>query len=295
MTAPTDEILKGTVVFPQLILLKYGYMNASSRRPLARRLKPWNEKQYNKLYNEAHNLQMSIQFSKLRQSSWNINASSLDIHFTTSKEDILFRLDRLNGSTIIETASRIHGSAGPSALDAAAWYNMLQKHEEQSTRLANALATTAICISSTNMDPYILRRLTTSRLIPLDKNHENVCKKAEELSALVNGLATVAVVDPHVAVVDPHRLHLENHEQPNGSKLISFQNSDRQSVFESQSQHQFALFGLAEMQDSQPKSWRHYGIAAWWTSSGRTIDPGVYSRPILEDSKDYMTKFGFQS
>ncbi|KAI0980342.1 hypothetical protein GJ496_000040 [Pomphorhynchus laevis] len=31
------------------------------------------------------------------------------------------------------------------------------------------------------------------------------------------------------------------------------------------------------------------------TCSGRTIDPRVYSRPILEDWKDDMTKFGFKS
>ncbi|KAI0979549.1 hypothetical protein GJ496_000586 [Pomphorhynchus laevis] len=97
----------------------------------------------------------------------------LVITYTTSQEYILFRLDRLNGSTIIETASRIHGSAGPSALDVAAWYNMLQKHNEQSTRLANALAKTAIRISSSDMDPYSLRGLTTGRFIPFDKNPEN--------------------------------------------------------------------------------------------------------------------------
>ncbi|KAI0988557.1 hypothetical protein GJ496_007883 [Pomphorhynchus laevis] len=137
-------------------------MNASTRRrTLARRLKLWNEKQYNKLYNEVHNLQMSIQFSKPRQSSWKQQfiqsmkngrttqsmrildkcdtiggvlplesqignktvkeiliekhpkelmphqCALLDINHTTSHEYILFRLDRLNGSTIIETASQL--------------------------------------------------------------------------------------------------------------------------------------------------------------------------------------------
>ncbi|KAI0983025.1 hypothetical protein GJ496_008882 [Pomphorhynchus laevis] len=65
--------------------------------------------------------------------------------------------------------------------------------------------------------------------------------------------------------------------------------------FESQSQHQFSLFGLPEMRDSKPKSWIHFGIAAWSTSSGRTIDPRVYRRPIPEDPKDDMIKCGFKS
>ncbi|KAI0979134.1 hypothetical protein GJ496_010261 [Pomphorhynchus laevis] len=44
ITAPTDKILKGTVVFPQLILQKDGYINGSTRRlTLACRLKLWNE------------------------------------------------------------------------------------------------------------------------------------------------------------------------------------------------------------------------------------------------------------
>ncbi|KAI0984099.1 hypothetical protein GJ496_009350 [Pomphorhynchus laevis] len=155
----------------------------------------------------------------------------LDINFTTSQKDILFRLDRLNSCTIIETASRIHGSAGPSALDAAAWYNMLQKHEEQSTRLANALAKTAIPIgpgygffqnapkckilafdesleSAKRLFSHTEISICKSELIifgsPIGSAEfvqENVCKKAEELSALVDGLATVAVVDPHVSYV----------------------------------------------------------------------------------------------
>ncbi|KAI0988555.1 hypothetical protein GJ496_009026 [Pomphorhynchus laevis] len=297
ITAPTDEILKGTVVFSKLILQK-----------------------------------------------------DVDINFTTS-QDILFRLDRFDGSTIIKTASRIHGFDGNSALDAAAWYNMLQKHEEQSTRLANALAKTAILLRlqiSTDVQLYLVYVATPSaedgiiqgnplampiyiltivpmidilkqklphaeslwyaddipkygfflnalkcKILAFDKSlesakklfshteisicesgliilgspigsaefvQENVCKNAEELSALVDELATVAVVDPHVAYV---------------AQTISLQ---------ARCQHQFALFGLPEMQDSQPKSWMHYGIADWGTSSGRTIDPRVYRKPIPEDS-----------
>ncbi|KAI0979133.1 hypothetical protein GJ496_010260 [Pomphorhynchus laevis] len=128
----------------------------------------------------------------------------LDINFTTSQEGILLRLDRLNGSTITETASRIHESAGSSALDAAAWYNMLQKHEEQSTRLANVLAKTAIPTLLTHTEISICESgliILGSPIGSAEFVQVNEYKKYGEQSALVNGFAAVAVVDPHVAYV----------------------------------------------------------------------------------------------
>ncbi|KAI0982563.1 hypothetical protein GJ496_000754 [Pomphorhynchus laevis] len=74
------------------------------------------------------------------------------------------------------------------------------------------------------------------------------------------------------------RLHLENYEQPNGSTLISFQNSDWQSVFESQSQHQFALFGL-------PALFGHNRIAGGTTESplGGQVQDGRSIQEVIAD------------
>lgn len=88
------------------------------------------------------------------------------------QEDGPFRRSVFDGITakrIQSVARSIHGSAGPSGVDADSWKRMLTFFGKASDRLCAAMAAATKYIATTAVDGEALEAFTAARLIPLDK------------------------------------------------------------------------------------------------------------------------------
>ena len=86
---------------------------------------------------------------------------------TTEYHPVMF--ETVNGDLIRSVALQVHGSAGPSGVDAAGWRRMCTAFQGASTDLCDALAAMTKRISTEYVDPSGLTAFTASRLVPLDK------------------------------------------------------------------------------------------------------------------------------
>ena len=77
--------------------------------------------------------------------------------------------ERLTPEMIKKVARNMHGSAGPSGVDADGWKKMLTCYTTASNRLCSALARAARHLCTVNLEGTDLTALTAARLIPLDK------------------------------------------------------------------------------------------------------------------------------
>ena len=78
--------------------------------------------------------------------------------------------DSIDGSAIRSAALNVHGSAGPSGLDAHAWRRLCTSFKGASTDLCNSLALVAKRLCSSHVDPSSLSSFLACRLIALDKS-----------------------------------------------------------------------------------------------------------------------------
>ena len=80
----------------------------------------------------------------------------------------LFR--SITAAQIRKLSCTMHGSAGPSGLDSAAWNKTLTSFKAASNDLCTALAAMARCLCTDVLDGRDLEPFVAARLIPLDKN-----------------------------------------------------------------------------------------------------------------------------
>ena len=78
--------------------------------------------------------------------------------------------DSIDGSAIRSAALNVHGSAGPSGLDAHAWRRLCTSFKGASTDLCNSLALVAKRLCTSHVDPSSLSSFLACRLIALDKS-----------------------------------------------------------------------------------------------------------------------------
>ena len=76
---------------------------------------------------------------------------------------------RITPELIKRISRRMHGSTGPSGLDADAWTRILTSYKASSDRLCAALAAAARCVCIESLDKDAMEGFTSARLIPLDK------------------------------------------------------------------------------------------------------------------------------
>ena len=76
---------------------------------------------------------------------------------------------RITPELIKRLSRQMHGSSGPSGLDADAWTRLLTSYKASSDRLCSALAAAARCICTESIDKEAMDGFTSARLIPLDK------------------------------------------------------------------------------------------------------------------------------
>ena len=77
--------------------------------------------------------------------------------------------EAITADRIKNTSRRMHGSAGPSGLDADDWTKMMTCFKESSNQLCSALASMARCLCTEDLVSKDLAAFTAARLIPLDK------------------------------------------------------------------------------------------------------------------------------
>ena len=83
-------------------------------------------------------------------------------------DPILFQ--RITPELIRKTGRQMQGSSGPSGLDSEAWCRMITGFKTASNRLCSALAASARCLCTEDVNGDSLIGFTSARLIPLDKN-----------------------------------------------------------------------------------------------------------------------------
>ena len=81
---------------------------------------------------------------------------------------ILFQ--RITPELIKPLSRQMHGSSGPSGLDADAWARLLTSYKASSNSLCSALAAAARCLCINSIDRQAMEGFTSARLIPLNKN-----------------------------------------------------------------------------------------------------------------------------
>ena len=77
--------------------------------------------------------------------------------------------DRITPELIRIISRQMKGSSGLSGLDSDAWSRLLTSYKESSSRLCVALARSARCLCTEELNPDDLEAFTAARLIPLDK------------------------------------------------------------------------------------------------------------------------------
>ena len=77
--------------------------------------------------------------------------------------------DRITPELIQIISRQMKGSSGLSGLDSDAWSRLLTSYKESSNRLCVALARSARCLCTEELNPNDLEAFTAARLIPLDK------------------------------------------------------------------------------------------------------------------------------
>ena len=75
----------------------------------------------------------------------------------------------ITGGHIQIVAHRLHGAAGPSGSDAAAWQDWLHRYDAHSERLRDVVAYLTRVIANTTVLWEFIRAIMTSHLIALDK------------------------------------------------------------------------------------------------------------------------------
>ena len=79
--------------------------------------------------------------------------------------------EQIDGQMFYKVAKTLHGSGGPTLLDADGWKHILccKSYGKASEKLCDAIAELAKCISTKPVSPTALEELLACRLVPLDK------------------------------------------------------------------------------------------------------------------------------
>ena len=89
---------------------------------------------------------------------------------STPEETHPIVFESIDANAIRSAAMNVHGSAGPSGIDAHGWKRLCTSFKEASSDLCHSLAMVARRICTSYVDPKLISPLLACRLIALDKN-----------------------------------------------------------------------------------------------------------------------------
>ena len=113
-------------------------------------------------------------------------------------ENVIF--ENIDAGLIQLCAKRTHGSAGPSGMDSEGWARLLcsRQFKSKPSELCESIAVLARRLCCDFVNPHYIRTLTSSRLIPLDKNPGIRPVGVGEVLRRIIGRAVTTVLKPEL-------------------------------------------------------------------------------------------------